>query len=36
LVELTYLYWIVYILISQIDMVLIAGIGISLFDLGLE
>jgi hypothetical protein len=36
LVELTYRYWIVYILISQIDMVLIAGIEISLFDLGLE
>jgi hypothetical protein len=35
LVELTYLCWIVYILISQIDMVLIVGIGISLFDVGL-
>jgi hypothetical protein len=36
LVELTYLYWIVYILINQIDRVLIAGIGTSLFDVGLE
>jgi hypothetical protein len=40
LVELTYLYWIIYIyiyiFISQFDMVLIAGIGISLFDVGLE